>query len=197
MISDSLFEAKTDLGFYQELDHPVAREVQAVKKVMETLQGYLDYPPTPHATLPDYLKKHRAIRDSVRCLDIRQIERATSELVEYVAPRQKRECQTDDLDLQRGAIVLERLLEQIRWYHEPNWSGVYDDLKEEIDVVVKVVKALLIFLYAASLPGFDDNVKALGESLRQLDVTGLESSMRDMYEYLKLAKPSTQVAASN
>jgi hypothetical protein len=200
MISDVLCQAIVDLRDSEEGSpsryQAVAKEVQAVTTVMQTLQRYLDYPPLPPPTLPAYLEKHDALRESVRRLDVTEIETSTKDLMEHVArsgPAGKRGRESKDLHLHKGAIVLGRAIDEIREYQKPPYS--YEPLSREIEVVVTVIKALQQHLGALAQPfsedtDYMDKVKGLGEALGRLEVAGLETAMKDLYDHLKDSAPS-------
>jgi hypothetical protein len=199
MISDVFCEAITDLRDCKEGSpssyQAVAKEVQAVTTVMQALQRYLDYPPLPHPTLPAYLEKHDALRESVRWLDVTEVETSTKDLMDHVArngPAGKGRRESEDLSLHKGAIVLGRAIDEIREYQKP--PDNYEPLTREIEVVVTVIEALQQHLGALAQPFSEDSqymdkMKRLGEALGRLEVAGLESAMKDLYDHLKDTAP--------
>jgi hypothetical protein len=201
MISDELFQAISDLRDYQaaapRVYQTVATEVQTVITVMGAFQMHLDLPPLPHPTLPEYEEKHRALCESLRGLDLSEVQTATNELMEHVAkvgPRGKRKPSKNP-HLHRGAMALARVVEKIRGYQEPPWENFYETLTSEIEVVVTVVRTLRQYLDALAQPRSEGSepsqpVKRLGESLRGLDVGNCEKCMKDLYDYLALAPRS-------
>ena len=68
------------------------------------------------------------------------------------------------------------------------FANGYSGLRKEIEILVKVITALRLYLDALAqpIPGFEAKVKTLSESLRRLDVAGCQGSMKEMYDYLAL-----------
>ena len=172
----------------------MVKEIQVTTTVMETLLRHMDCPAFPNTTIPNFLDRHDAICESLRQLDMSEIESATRDLIEYidrVTQTGKRKRPSKIPRSQRGATVLGRVVEEIRSYQEQTNEDYYKKLKEEIEVVVKVVTALQQYLDALALPLSEDSeyvekVKVVGESLQRLDVTGLEKAMQDLYECFRL-----------
>jgi flagellar hook-basal body complex protein FliE len=186
MISDVLFEATDDIRQIQakcpESYEAVAKEVEIVLTVMQTLLRYLDSPPLHCDTMPDYVEKHDAIREAVRCLDVSEIT-----AMRDVRSDKKRRRPSY---LAKGAIVLGRAVDEIREYQQAS-SNAYKSLSEEIEVVVTVMTALQVYLDALAPPmlKFQDKLKSLGEALRQLDVDRCRSSMKELYDYFGTRPP--------
>jgi hypothetical protein len=183
MISDELCHANWDILDYQAISPDsygaAAKEVDIVLAVMDTLEGYLEIPPAPLKSLPDYFEKHDAIREAVRCLDVSVIAIAMRDF-KSVGKRRRPSY------LGKGAVVLGRCVERIRRYQQPPRGDCYKFLTEEIEVVVTVMTALRLYLDALALPipKNEEKVKALGESLRRLDLDRCRRSMKEFYDYI-------------
>jgi hypothetical protein len=188
MISDVLFEMTDDIRHIQakcpESYEAVAQEVEIVLTVMQTLQRYLDSPPLPCDTMPDYFEKHDAIREAVRCLDVNEIATAMRDVR---SDKKRRRLSY----LSKGAIVVGRALDEIRGYQQLSFNGCYKTLTEEIEVVVTVMTALQVYLdaHAPPMPKFQDKLKTLGQALQRLDVDRCRMSMKELYDYCGSVPP--------
>jgi hypothetical protein len=188
MISDELSEATDDILDIQAISPDsygaVAKEVEIVLTVMQTLLRYLDSPPLHCDTMPDYFEKHDAIREAVRCLDVSEIATAMRD-----ARSDKKRRRPSYLA--KGAIVLSRAVEKIREYQQPSFNECYKSLSEEIEVVVTVMTALQVYLDAPAppMPKFQDKLKTLSEALQRLDVDRCRRSMKESYDYFGTRPP--------
>lgn len=201
MISDVLCEAESDIRFLQEYSpqsyDTVVKEVEVVLTVMRTFVRHQAYPPIPHRRLPDYLDKRKLIIESVRSLDVSEIETSTRDLMEHQhSPKQvgirrsagKRSRPFKNSDFHKVAIVLGRVIKEIRSYQKPPFANGYSGVRKEIDILVKVITALRLYLDALAqpIPKHEAKLKMLSESLRRLDVVECQRSMKEMYDYLGL-----------
>ena len=165
MISDVLCEAANDIRLFQENSPQsygtVVKEVEVVLTVMRTFVRHHAYPPIPHRRLPDYLNKREVIIESLRSLNVTEIETATRALMEHKpSPKQvgnrrsagKRSGPSKKLDLHKVAIVLGRVIKEIRSYQKPPFANGYSGLRKEIEILVKVITALRLYLDALAQP---------------------------------------------